>query len=118
MGHSIDSRHAANAAATKRLKRSTAVTYVAATGVFTLPAGSFLDELQPQDAVVLSGLTGGTAFTTGQDYFLCGPPWSARGTTTFKLSATPGGPVVTGGTDITAGTASSGLLDAANDGLL
>jgi hypothetical protein len=114
----IDSRNAGTAAATKRLKRSTTVTHVAATGIFTLPAGSFLDELQPNDVVVLSALTGGTGFVAGDAYYLCGPAWTARGTTTFRLSALPDGPPIVAGSNITAGTASSGLLTLADDGVL
>jgi hypothetical protein len=118
MARPVATRHAANAAASKRLKRSTTATHVAASGVFTIPAGTFLDELQPNDIVVLSpGFTGGSAFAADTDYYICAPAWSARGTTTFKLSALPDGPPIVTGTNITAATVSSGLLDS-SDGVL
>lgn len=116
MPKAIDTRNAGTAAASKRLKKSVAVISNATTGVYTVPAG-WLNDLAPGDVVVFSGLTGGSGIVAGTDYYLVGPRWNF-GATTFSISATLNGPVVTGGSNITAGTVSSGLLTAADDGVL
>ena len=115
MSLAINTRDAGTAAASKRLKKSTAVTSVGATGVYTVDAG-WLDDLAPGDTIVLSGLTGGSGVVADTTYYLAQPRWNA-GATTFKISATPDGAVLTGGSNITAGTVSSGLLTVAADGV-
>jgi hypothetical protein len=112
----IDSRHAGLAAASKRLKKSTAVTSNATTGVYTVAAG-YLNDLAPNDVVVFSGLTGGSGIVPGTQYYLAQPRWAA-GATTFSISSTPNGPILTGGSNISAGTVSSGTLTQAEDGVL
>lgn len=116
MPRAIDSKNPHDAAASKRVKRSAAVTSVAASGTYTVAAG-FLNRLAPNDAVVFSGLTGGSGIVAGTTYYLARPRWNA-GATTFKIAASPGGAVLTGGSDLTAGTVSSGLLTQAEDGVL
>lgn len=115
---SIDTRSRGRAAASKRLRKTAAITYVGATGVFTVTAG-YLNDLAPGDLVTSSAITGGSAISTTTDYYLLptSPRWSL-GATTFRVSALPGGPALSGGTDATAGTVATGDLTAAETGLL
>ena len=117
MPRQIDTRHAGYASASKRLRKSTAITaFNTGTGVFTVAAG-WLNDLAPGDTVDFSGLTGGSAIDPAATYFLAGKPW-ALGATTFQVSLLPGGPVLTGGSALTVGTVSTGQLTAAADGVL
>jgi hypothetical protein len=72
-------------------------TAVASTGIFTCTAHGY----SSGDLVVLSALTGGTGFVAGRLYFVSA---TNLATNTFSLTPIPGGSIVTGGTDITAGT--------------
>jgi hypothetical protein len=72
MPKAIDTRHAGLAAASKRVKKSTAVTSVGASGLYTV-AARWLNDLTPNDVVTFSGLTGGSGITAGVDYHLAGP---------------------------------------------
>jgi hypothetical protein len=109
--------HTGHAAASKRLKKSVAlVSHDAATGMFTIPAG-FLNDLAPGDTVSFSALTGGSGITAGLDYYLLSPRWSL-GATSFKVSVTPNGAPLTGGSNASAGTVSTGQLTTADDGVL
>ena len=71
-----------------------AITAVGSTGVFTATAHGYV----AGDVVILSGLTGGSGFTTDTPYFVVSPT-----TNTFQLATSYGGAAVTGGTDISAG---------------
>jgi hypothetical protein len=118
----VDTRNPGLARASKRLAKSTAVTSNATTGVYTV-AGGWLDDLQPTtansagDVIVLSALTGGSGVVAGQDYYLVGALFAAS-QATFSISATPEGAPLTGGTNITAGTVTTGRLTNAADGVL
>jgi hypothetical protein len=117
MPRPVDSRHAGFTSSSKRIKKSTAlVSHNATTGLFTIAAG-LLNELAPNDTIQLSTLTGGSGLTAGVDYFLCGPRWNL-GATTFSVSTLPNGSILTGGSNATAGTVSSGSLTRAEDGVL
>lgn len=74
------------------------VTATASTGTFTSSAAH---GLSVGDVVVLSGLTGGSGFVAGRIYYVATAPSG----TTFTLALTSGGSAVTGGSDISAGTA-------------
>lgn len=117
MSRPLVTHNAGLAASSKRLKKSTPITlHVPATGVFTIAAG-FLNELAVGDVVRFSALTGGSAIDTAADYYLLPPRWNL-GATTFSVSATPNGPMLTGGTAVTVGTLSTGDLTQAEDGVL
>lgn len=73
------------------------VTAVASTGIFTSTAHGY----SSGDLVVLSALTGGTGFIAGRLYRVSATNLAAN---TFSVSHASGGAIVTGGTDITAGT--------------
>lgn len=119
MSSSVDTRHAGLAAGSKRLRKSVALaSHDAVSGVFTIAAGTFLDELAPNDVVTFSALTGGSGIVAGADYYLRGPRWTARGTTTFQVSVRPDGPLLTGGSNATAGQLTTGQLTTAADGVL
>jgi hypothetical protein len=116
MTREIDTRSRHSASASKRLKKQTSVTHVASTGVFTVAAG-WLNGLGVNDIVRFSALTGGSSLSTSLDYYLTAPKWSL-GATTFRASTLPDGPPLTGGSDITAGTVSTGDLTLVEDGVL
>jgi hypothetical protein len=68
--------------------------------------------------VSLLGLTGGSAYVAAQHYYLLGALQWPAGKATVQLSATLQGAPITSGTNITAGTISTGKLTAAPDGVL
>ena len=117
MSSSVDSRNRGLAAASKRAAVSASPITATTGGVFTLPAG-FLDSLQVGDVVQLSGLSGGSAYAAGQDYYLVGALVWPAGHTTVQLSAALNGDPISGGTAITNGTITHGKLTAAADGVL
>lgn len=73
------------------------VTAVGSTGIFTSTAHGY----SAGDLVVLSALTGGSGFVAGRLYFVSATNLAAN---TFSVTPTAGGAIVTGGTDISAGT--------------
>jgi hypothetical protein len=72
-------------------------TAVASTGIFTSTAHGY----SANDCVILSALTGGSGFVAGRLYFVSA---TNLATNTFSLTPVVGGSIVTGGTDISAGT--------------
>lgn len=116
---SVNSRNPGLNRASRGVATTATVTHAFATGIFTV-AAAFLKRLQPNDVIVLSGLTGGTGITAGQDYYVLSTTGAqfAAGATTFYIAATPNGVPVLGSSNITAGTATHGRLTSTDEGVL
>lgn len=119
MSRAVESSNEGLNRASRRVAKTASVTHAFATGIFTV-AASFLKDLQPNDVIVLSALTGGTGISPGVDYYISSTTGAqfAAGATTFRIATTPNGVPVLGSSNITAGTATHGRLNSTDDGVL
>jgi hypothetical protein len=95
---------ASTSRAARRRLRTSGVTGVDATAVLTIADAAFLVDMQIGDDLSFTALTGGSALAIGTQYFIV----SFVSPTVVKISDTYLGAPIAFGSDISAGTISSG----------